>query len=107
MTCHFNPAERLESQTRPLTRLQGGRDLAKRLREMIRSSLGDGVPGVARAAATCGVSTRTLQRQLKSQGISYTQLVDQARLDLALELLLQLGRTRLRFLFRLDAKLGF
>ena len=49
--------------------------------------LREGRPEIHNAAEIAGVSVRTLQRQLSSQGLSYTQLVQQARCEIAFDLL--------------------
>jgi AraC-like DNA-binding protein len=57
------------------------------LRTLLRSYLRDAYPSIDLAAEATGMSTRTLQRRLAQQGLSYSELVDGARFDLAAELL--------------------
>jgi AraC-like DNA-binding protein len=53
------------------------------LRGMVQPYLGDGRIDVAFTADLAGLSTRTLQRRLKLSGSSYSQIVQEARFDLA------------------------
>lgn len=53
------------------------------LRKMIQPYLGEGSPAVAFAAEMAGISTRTLQRRLTQSGSSYTQILQEARFELA------------------------
>lgn len=53
------------------------------LRMMVQPYLKDGRIDVAFAAEMAGISTRTLQRRLELSGTSYSQIVQEARFDLA------------------------
>lgn len=53
------------------------------LRMMIQPYISDGRIDVAFAAEMAGLSTRTLQRKLKLSGSSYSQIVQEARFELA------------------------
>lgn len=53
------------------------------LRMMIQPYLNGGRTDVSFAAELAGISTRTLQRKLKLNGSSYSQIVQQARFELA------------------------
>ena len=53
------------------------------LRMMIQPYLSEGRIDVAFAAELAGISTRTLQRNLKMSGSSYSQIVQEARFELA------------------------
>jgi AraC-like DNA-binding protein len=64
-----------------------GDDLAGSLRLVLGAYLPDGSPGIELAAKLSGTTVRTLQRRLKEQGISYSQLLDDLRHDLAVYLL--------------------
>lgn len=57
------------------------------LRQLLQSLLRDGHPDVEIAAAIVGMSTRSLQRRLAGEGLSYSRLVDQVRFNLAADLL--------------------
>lgn len=61
--------------------------LARRLRIQISRSLSEGVPKVSEMANRLSMSSRTLQRRLSEQGLSFQNLVDDSRRDLALRLL--------------------
>ncbi|MCX2721748.1 AraC family transcriptional regulator [Roseibium salinum] len=53
------------------------------LRKMVQPYLNDGRIDVAFAAEMAGISTRTLQRRLKLCGSSYSQILQEARFELA------------------------
>jgi AraC-like DNA-binding protein len=53
------------------------------LRMMIQPYISDGRIDVAFAAEMAGLSTRTLQRKLNLSGSSYSQIVQEARFELA------------------------
>lgn len=53
------------------------------VRQLIRSQLSGGEPSVALAAEAAGMSTRSFQRHLTNNGLSYSRLVDQVRFELA------------------------
>jgi AraC-like DNA-binding protein len=57
------------------------------LRPLIRSLLPAGCPGVALVARLSGLSLRSFQRELAEAGLSFSELVEQARLELALSLM--------------------
>lgn len=57
------------------------------LRSAIRPYLADGYPDLPRMAEVVGLSRRTLQRRLQLNGRTYSDLVREARFDLARELL--------------------
>jgi len=65
----------------------GGDSCVSEVRELVRSLLTEGYPTVARTAAALGMSARTLQRRLHAAGVSYRDLVADARLDVARTLL--------------------
>jgi AraC-like DNA-binding protein len=62
-------------------------DLIGSLRQLVLSHLPDGSPSIALAAEAAGLSTRSLQRRLAEDGLSYSRLIDQVRFRLALDLL--------------------
>lgn len=57
------------------------------LRQLLQSLLRDGYPHVEMVAEIVGMSTRSLQRRLAGDGLSYSRLVDQVRFNLAADLL--------------------
>ena len=58
-------------------------DLRATVKELIASLLPEGPPKIATVARAVGMTTRTLQRRLDRQGAKYSDLVQQARADLA------------------------
>ena len=61
--------------------------LDKRVRLAVAKMLSEGVPTLSTVAGSLGMSARTLQRRLSDQDKSFQQLVDQARRELAQQLL--------------------
>ncbi len=57
------------------------------LRSLLRPHLHDAYPSIKFAAEAMGTSARTLQRRLAQEGFSYSELIDRARFDLAVDLL--------------------
>lgn len=76
-----------------LVQTQGLHDLAGSLRVVLRAYLPDGSPDIRLAARLTGTSVRTLQRRLREQGLTYAQLLEELRHDLALQLLRDPDRT--------------
>ena len=62
-------------------------DLLERVRKQVRRSLDSGGADIAGVAASCGMSERTLRRQLDASGTSFRNLVDDVRHARALELI--------------------
>ncbi len=60
-----------------------GWEFVSLLRKMVQPYLTDGRTDVAFAAEMAGISTRTLQRRLKLCGSSYSQILQEARFELA------------------------
>ena len=58
-------------------------ELVGLLRMLVQPYLNEGRPDVAFAAELAGISTRTLQRRLALCGSSYSQILQEARFDLA------------------------
>jgi AraC-like DNA-binding protein len=56
-----------------------GDDLVAAVRQLIAASLGDGGPRIGQIADACGLSARTLQRQLSAGGAGFSGLVDAVR----------------------------
>lgn len=70
-----------------LSRFDDDASLERRVRIRISRSLSQGVPTVSDVAGGLGISARTLQRRLSDRGYSFQQLVDEARRELAEQLL--------------------
>lgn len=62
-------------------------DFVESVRLAIRSLLTEGCPHVSRVAEAAGSSPRTLQRRLAEEGCTFSQLLDQCRMERARELL--------------------
>jgi AraC-like DNA-binding protein len=67
-------------------------DLSASLRVILPAYLPDGSPTIQQAARLAGTSVRTLQRRLGDQGVTYSQLLEDLRHDLAIYLLRDPGR---------------
>lgn len=63
---------------------QSAWDFVSLLRMMVQPYLNEGRIDIASAAEIAGISIRTLQRRLRLSGSSYSQIVQEARFDLAL-----------------------
>lgn len=88
---------------RSLGSATGSRDLAASLRVVLPAYLPDGSPTIETAARLAGTSVRTLQRRLDDEGITYSQLLEDLRHDLALYLL----RDRDRQVSEISRELGY
>ena len=64
-----------------------GWEFVSLLRRMIQPYLNEGATNVAFAAEMAGISTRTLQRLLKTSGTTYSRTLQEARFELSRELL--------------------
>lgn len=62
-------------------------DLAGSLRQALRARLGNGGADIHRAAASAGMSARSLQRRLAAEGAQYCRLVEEVRYEEALRLM--------------------
>jgi len=58
-------------------------DFVNLAKNTIKSLLPDGYPEIAQTAKITGTSVRTLQRKLALSDVSYSKLVEQARLEMA------------------------
>jgi AraC-like DNA-binding protein len=57
------------------------------LRQKLQALLKDGYPSLAQAAAATKMSCRSFQRQLARNHLTYSLLIDQVRLEIAIRLL--------------------
>ncbi|MGY3609161.1 MULTISPECIES: helix-turn-helix domain-containing protein [unclassified Bradyrhizobium] len=64
-----------------------GYEIIESLKLMLPSYLDEGVPTLADIAEMAGVSTRSFQRKLSHAGLTYSDLVDTVRFDIASKLL--------------------
>ena len=69
-------------------------DLVGSLRHLLKDAIRNRPPSVEFAAEMAGASVRTLQRQLKLEGLTYSQLLEQVRLQSAVPML-QDGRLKI------------
>ena len=63
--------------------------LDNQVKALISKTLSEGIPNVSNIASAMAMSGRTLQRKLSEQGFRYQELVDNARRELAEQLLKQ------------------
>jgi AraC-like DNA-binding protein len=70
-----------------LAKIADEANLGRRVRLAVSQLLSEGVPSVSLIASNLGMGARTLQRRLSDQGESFQNLVDQARRELAQQLL--------------------
>ncbi len=70
-----------------LAQFVGNARLDERVRVQVTQALSEGAPRISDVSARLGMSSRTLQRRLAAKGIAYQELVDDARRDLAEQLL--------------------
>ena len=78
-----------EFMEKELANRQGEPRLEQRVRAQISAALSEGVPIVANVAGKLGMSGRSLQRRLAERGFEYQTIVDDARRDLAENLLIE------------------
>lgn len=62
-------------------------DFLDALQQLIRSLVQDGYPSLNLVATAAEMSTRSLQRRLMQNGVTYSHLVDQVRFEIAVNLL--------------------
>ena len=76
--------QHLEQQ---LAKLDDPNSLEKRVQMAVAQLLSEGVPTLSRIATNLGIGARTLQRRLSERGLSFQNLVEQSRRELAQNLL--------------------
>ena len=84
--------ELLQSSPR-YARIKPPRDFIGTLKLALRSYLRDGAPSLELTAEIAGLSTRTLQRRLVDEVLSYRGLLDAVRYETAIELMQHSGNT--------------
>lgn len=70
-----------------LTEFADNVSLSRQLRSSISQTLSEGVPTITEIADRFNVSARTLQRRLSDDGLSFQQIIDESRRELAKRLL--------------------
>ena len=68
-------------------------DLVNAVRQAIQAGFGSRTPGIGSVAEMARISVSTLQRHLKAEGVTYKELVDQARFEEARRMLLRENRS--------------
>lgn len=63
------------------------KDFVSSLKDVLKTYLSEGYPGIELAAEISGMSVRTLQRNLAQSQITYSKVVERARFEAAVELL--------------------
>lgn len=71
----------------------GDGTLQASVRIITAAMLSEGTPTIERLAAAAGLGVRTLQRRLRSEGVSFSDLLDAVRRDLAISGLAEDGKT--------------
>jgi AraC-like DNA-binding protein len=64
-------------------------DFAGSIKQLLSAYLPEGTPSIELIAEIAGIRPRTMQRQLRMSGLSYRELLEQARYDTATQLLAQ------------------
>lgn len=77
----------LEKHAATLIAAVGDGSLEDRIRTLVHESLSNGEPDIETVARNLGRSARSLQRELKERGSSFSGLVDEVRRDQAMALL--------------------
>lgn len=72
-----------DAAERDLVAHRSPRDTAQTVREALRQLLHGDVPSIAQVAGALFVSERTLQRRLAREGVQFSTLLDEARLEMA------------------------
>ncbi|MCP5347373.1 MAG: AraC family transcriptional regulator ligand-binding domain-containing protein [Pseudomonadales bacterium] len=70
-----------------ISQLDAEYSLDKQVKQQIAGALSEGVPNISAIASVLAMSSRTLQRKLSEQGLTYQALVDDARREFAERLL--------------------
>ena len=81
------PDEDLFRSSPRYSKIKPPRDFIGTLKLALRSYLRDGAPSLELAADIANLSTRTLQRRLADEGLSYRDLLDEVRDETAIDLL--------------------
>lgn len=70
-----------------LEQLPDSSRLSDVVRRQVHEAMGAGDPSIENVARRLGMSTRTLQRRLRDEALTYNELVDEMRRDMATDLL--------------------
>ncbi len=77
----------LAEQTSESDRKDSNEDIQKRVEQAVTNLLSQGTPKLKNVAITLNTSVRTLQRKLQQENLSYKDLLNKVRVDLAKEYL--------------------
>ncbi|MDM0033672.1 AraC family transcriptional regulator [Variovorax sp. J22P271] len=72
-----------DAAERDLVALRAPQDTSQAVRQALRGLLHGDVPGIEQVASVLCVSERTLQRRLAREGVRFSALLDEARLEMA------------------------
>lgn len=70
-----------------INQFDDGNSLGQQVKTRVAGALSEGVPNISDIASALAMSSRTLQRKLSEQGLTYQALVDDARREFAEQLL--------------------
>jgi len=70
-----------------LEALSGSRSFAGTIQDMLVQHYNQGFPGIEQLADSLHTTTRTLQRKLKAEGFTFSQLIEQAKQEMAFRLM--------------------
>jgi AraC-like DNA-binding protein len=70
-----------------LEALMGARSTSKTVQDLLIERFKNGFPGIEQLADELHTTARTLQRRLKAEGYTFTQLIEQAKQEMAFRLL--------------------
>ena len=89
----FRPREKPGKSLPRFSKIKPPGDFVSALKLALHSYLRDGAPPLELAADIAGLSTRTLQRWLTDEGLSYRDLLDEVRYETAIDLLQNTGNS--------------
>ncbi|MEH6569613.1 MAG: AraC family transcriptional regulator [Halioglobus sp.] len=75
----------LEHASEELRQLDEGRSLGEKVKNMLRLMISEKLPSKERLAEELGMSSRTLQRKLNEEGAHYQEILDELRLEMAIQ----------------------
>lgn len=70
-----------------LEAISGGRTFSRTIQDMLMEHYNHGFPGIEQLADVLHTTTRTLQRKLKAEGFTFSQLIEQAKQEMAFRLM--------------------
>jgi AraC-like DNA-binding protein len=83
----FRPREKPGKSLPRFSKIKPSGDFIGELKQALHSYLRDGAPSLELAADIACLSTRTLQRQLADDGLTYRDLLDAVRYETAIDLM--------------------